>query len=228
MQKFNTLLTSTEVVYYTGISKDFPKCSLRTIHDVEFEEFRTCFGIDFYNHLIDKKADYSDAEEYDNEEAYAIDDVVSYEGVYYQAIEATTGNIPTNDEYWKLAPKFTEPCLDKMWCMYMASYLSWRVIFDRLPFINTQIKGTGLVKIFGNTFKAGSKNDFETIAKAILRSAERSFKNLDYYMKKNNDDECFNLYFPLNNNCCSECMEMKCTCDTCYDEQETGYEYAIG
>jgi hypothetical protein len=50
---------------------------------------------DQVNTLLDTPA-------YDNATAYAIDDVVSYDGKLYRAIAATTGNLPTNTTYWQL------------------------------------------------------------------------------------------------------------------------------
>ena len=227
---FNTLLTPGEIIHYTGISKDFPRCSLRTISMVEYHEFRTCLGIAFYEELKEAKIDYSDAVQYANGTAYNVDDVVSYEGILYKNIKASTGKIPKDDEYWILAPKFNKECFEELWCNYLAEYLSWRVIFDRIPFISTQIKAEGLVKIFGNTFQAAGSKDFETISKAILRSAERTWGNMNHFIKHHNDDGCFDLYKEIAVGCCSECGELneECDCDDCEDSQSDGYDYAIG
>ncbi len=44
--------------------------------------------------------------EYDNETSYTIGDIVTYQGSSYVCIQNSTGNIPTNTEYWgKLAEK---------------------------------------------------------------------------------------------------------------------------
>jgi len=225
-----TILKPYEVIHYTGISKEFPPCTLRTIHGVEYYEFSNCLGSAFYQTLKDGLADYSDAEPYSNTEAYTIDDVVTYENIYYKAVQDSTGNIPSNVDYWVLAPRFQTECYEKVWCMYLAEYLSWMVIHNRLPFINTQVKGTGLVKLFGNSFKAADDRDFRTTDKAVLRSAEIAFNNLVNYTKKNNDDGCYDNFKPIAETCCSECGECieDCTCDGCNDSIEDGYSWCIG
>lgn len=38
---------------------------------------------------------------YDNATTYALDDMVSYDGGLYRALQATTGNLPTNTTYWE-------------------------------------------------------------------------------------------------------------------------------
>ncbi|ASL26248.1 phage tail protein [Azotobacter chroococcum] len=46
-------------------------------------------------------ADIVGAEAYDNATAYVLGDLVTYEGGLYRALQATTGNLPTNTVYWE-------------------------------------------------------------------------------------------------------------------------------
>ena len=45
--------------------------------------------------------------EYDNATSYAIDDQVTYEGGLYRATAPTTGNLPTDTNYWQLLGDYT-------------------------------------------------------------------------------------------------------------------------
>lgn len=40
--------------------------------------------------------------DYDNTTAYVLGDIVTYQGSSYVAVQATTGNLPTNSTYWQL------------------------------------------------------------------------------------------------------------------------------
>lgn len=225
---YRTLLAPSEVITYTLISKEFPRCELRTIFGVEIYEFRECLGQAFYDLLQSKKIDYSTAKEYNNATMYSEGDVVISGGVYRKSINGSTGISPENYEYWTQAPKFSEPCLERLWCLFLAEFLSWKVVFDTLPFAATKIKAEGLVKIFGATFASAGYKDYETISKAILRASERAFSNMDSYIRKNNKDGCYDLYKGLAIGCCGECGNIICDCNNCEEIQNAGYGYSFG
>jgi hypothetical protein len=51
--------------------------------------------------------DLNDTPTYDNGTTYAADDIVKYEGGLYKALQATTGNLPTNTTYWEKIGDYT-------------------------------------------------------------------------------------------------------------------------
>jgi len=227
-----TILRPSEVIYFTNISKEFPKCELRTIFDIEYCEFNQCLGSAFYDKLLADLVEYN-CVVYDNTATYAIGDTVFSDGIIRRAIQATSGNPPSNKDYWENAPKFTTECLEKLWCDFLGPYLAWTVVNDQLPHINVKIAAAGLVKITGNGIETASKADYQSIQQSVLAKRERAFYNLDHYMKNNNGDGCFDEYKGIAANCCSDCgcLEDDCDCDCqddCFDEKSDGYGYRFG
>lgn len=53
------------------------------------------------NTISAQLADIAAAPAYDNAEAYAAGDLVTYDGGLYRALQATTGNLPTDPVYWE-------------------------------------------------------------------------------------------------------------------------------
>ena len=51
--------------------------------------------------------DLNDTPTYDNGTTYAADDLVKYDGGLYKALQATTGNLPTNTTYWEKIGDYT-------------------------------------------------------------------------------------------------------------------------
>jgi hypothetical protein len=51
--------------------------------------------------------DLNDTPTYDNATAYVTDDLVKYDGGLYKALQATTGNLPTNTTYWEKIGDYT-------------------------------------------------------------------------------------------------------------------------
>lgn len=51
--------------------------------------------------------DLNDTPTYDNATSYVTDDLVKYDGGLYKALQATTGNLPTNTTYWEKIGDYT-------------------------------------------------------------------------------------------------------------------------
>lgn len=231
---FKTLLRPHEVVYYSGISKEFPTCDLRMLASVEEHEFNECLGAAFYDVLKEDLIDYSGTSQYNNSTVYSIGSVVIYSGIIYISTAETLGNVPTNPAFWELAPKFETECYNELWCRYLAEYLSLRVIFDRIPYIHNQIKASGVVRLKGDSFDTVDTRGLETLQKGILRSIERVFSNMDKWMRKQYDIlpdlGCFDLYKGLAVSCCDKCGEKEeiCKCTECDKSMQDGFTYSFG
>lgn len=221
-----TILTPQEVIYFSGISEQFPVCDLRTIHQIEYAEFRTCLGNAFYVTLKNDLVKYS-PNEYNGATGYVIDGIVKYRGLIYKAIQNSTGIPPSNHEYWELAPKFTTECYETLWCTFLAPYLAWQVIRSRLPFIWRQVKSEGIVAIFGGTFQAANIKEFQVLHQAVAAEAQMTFDNMDHYLKSD-ESGCFGKYLGNATECCPECGEETCTCNNSCSQKSTGYGYNFG
>ena len=124
-----TLLSKAEVRSLAKVSKY--TCDLQDIYQVEQREARLKLGIDFYNELIADLVDYSSASEWEDGTTYSAEDVVIWDGIFYQAISETDTE-PTTVEFWELAPKFDKDCFNTLWCNYLGVYLALNVVKNSL------------------------------------------------------------------------------------------------
>lgn len=218
-----TLLLPDEVVNFTPISIQFPRCDLRTLYGIEFNEGLNCLGMHFYNELLGDLVDYSGVLPYAQATSYNTGDLVAYKGVIYTALEdSLQGIIPTTINKWEPAPKFNKECFEKLWCNHLGEYLSWVVIRNRLPFISTQVTAEGLVKKIGEHFEAASDKDFHTVQKAVIAQVDRAFTNMHAYIMANNGNHCYDKYKGIIEQ--SDCGDNV----DCKEAKKGNYAYRIG
>lgn len=183
-------------------------------------------GLAFRDYLIEHLNDYSTKLVWDSAANYVIDDVVKYKGIYYKSTANSNNKMPPHIDFWKVAPRFDTECLETLWCSFLGPYLSWVMLEVRMPFVYTQIKSEGIVKLQGSDFKATDDKDYRNLMSAIKREIDKSFKNLHTYMLANNAGHCFDLYLSIGIGCCKTCGFKDCHCEPeCSDSD--GYEYRI-
>ena len=221
---YRTILRPSEIIPKTGISQHFPMCNLKMIHQVEFYNLIDCFGELGYNTLLNHLVDYSGVEKYNSTTAYGAGDVVKYQGDIYVNLAGSTGVDPTNYEAWTEAPHFDDTCLENMYCLHLGEYLSWLVVKNRVPFIYSQIKAEGIVKVMKQDFESVSNGDLNSLMAAVTRNVELSLTNLLRYMSMNNSTGCFDNLLKTNHpNLCGtddeSCLGSK---------RNAGYGYQIG
>jgi len=216
------ILTQTDVLTFTGLPDDFPKCDMRSIFQTEYNEFINCLGIDFRKYLVSELADYSEAKKYDNKETYVSGDVVFYKGVYKRVTldddsneQKTTGNIPDDICFWENAPRFKKDCLNDAWCTFIGPYLSWVVVRANAPFFFTKLTAKGFVKNEGKGFKSGDMKSYQVYSAAIKREITTAFTNMHHFMEHNNETGCYDLYKGLAEDCCGDCGYAICKCPPC-------------
>ena len=226
-----TLLSQSEIVKYTVLAKEFPRCDFGELFQAEYVEFCDCLGIDFYKQLLRSCVDYSKiCEKYDPNKEYQIGDKVVWKGTYLSAVKVTKNNNPDTKGCWELCPKFEDPCLEKFWCKFLAPYLSWVILRQQLPFIANQIKADGVLEMFGfgARFKTVEEDRIHMVNKAIAARVEQAFKALKKYAQTENKG-CLNKLKFLGISCCKSCGCVECGCeDGCDDDKsDTGYTYAV-
>lgn len=221
-----TLLQSPEIPEFTGISKEFPVCDLRAIFSLEYSIFVQHLGTEFYTEL---KADLATYEhnEYDHTKAYTEGETVVWDGIYRTTTKPTTGNTPDNVNYWTPARKFQKDCFEKLWCLFLGEYLSWGVLYDRLPFIARQFRSNGIVELFGDSFKSVSGKGITELQGAIMGKHERAFNNLHHYMTTGEEsEECFSNYKGNLDDCCTGYEDGDCGDDSeIYHQYSHGYDF---
>lgn len=219
MAQPQTLLRFSDIIFFTGLPKEFPACEWRVIFGIEYFEFTNKLGYDFYLKLISELVDYSSVADYDSTSNYTTGDFVKYSGIFYEAIDDSTGKSPNNTLYWKFAPRFATECYEILWCNFLGEYLSWCVVLDRLPLLANQIHQNGVVKLMSAVFEAADNKDFHVAMKSVSSKKDRCLFNLDNWMRTNNDEKCFDLYIGLIDNSCSSDE---------FSLNKSGYAYRFG
>lgn len=213
---------SREIILYSGLDKTFPPCDLRLVTNVERTEFRVCLGTALYEQLLSVLVDYSLTPAYVVSSTYALNDLVTYEGLVYKAKGAVPANQPPPTlTYWELAPKFSDPCAQSMWCDYLAEYLSLSVVIAHIPRLHAQVAAEGVVQRVGSTYQPASDKAYGSLYANLLALREASLENLLAYGRtvvKDKEHECYDLYAllkPLEVSCCGGCGELSdyCSCD---------------
>lgn len=218
-------MTPSELSVFLGLDDNI--CELRTIKQMEFNEFMLCLGLDFYADLADAQADYSTAIEYNNATAYIVNDVVIYNSLYYKSLEAQTGVIPSTKNKWVLADKFTDADLEYLWCEFLGPYIAQVILNNRLPYIWRSITPQGLVKLKGGEYEHTSREGLSVMQKAVLKDKEITYENLEAYIllcaKEDTYGGAFDNFTALLDDC-DECSTGTCgTCASCLEHQQIGY-----
>lgn len=167
---------------------------------------------------------------YDPTLLYALDDLVSYQGTIYQAIDAVaTNEAPPRIDKWKQAPKFELDCVEQFWCTFLGEYLSLSVIVSKLPEIRTQITAEGVIQKAGDHFAPASDKAYEHLYASYLGRKDDLFANMVKFVKaeiKTGTTPCldfFNTLKLIGTNCCGDCGETfdGCSCgeDDCSDSR---------
>lgn len=181
MTQQSTLINAREVVTLGGLNKDFPACSVTDIWHVEQTIKFECLGEDFYNILIEDKADYSNANEWTVDGGYVAEEVVIYQGLYYMALDNVSGIIPTDTQFWMLAPKFITKEYNDLWC-YLGRYIAYRVARMTVQPTVTPITGQGAIKREGETFSPASHKDISDFYSWLDANAATTLRNMDNFV----------------------------------------------
>lgn len=178
----NGFINAYDIITYGALSPDFYKVPTRALFRTEQYLFNKYIGKDLYTDMRNALADYSSAATYDNTTAYTISTVVKYNGIYYKCKSPSTGNIPTDTTYWELAPRFTNIHYEELWCLYLAEYITWRVLADQLPTIVTELGASGATKAFGAHFRPADDSAVRDLQKAYFKRAQETWYNMEYYI----------------------------------------------
>lgn len=209
-----TLLNQFEIIKYTGIRQDTPLCAFNLIFQIEYKEFRKCLGISFYEELKEDLIThvYTTFKSGTN---YTVGQKVTFQGVIYEAINATT-QAPIYATDWKEVKKFNKECFNKLWCNFLATYLAWRVLREHQPYLESLI----------GEEKGKAQYDREIVA--IDNSANNTLNNLVFWVKSKNTEGCFDKMKSIANTCCGGCgcEVAECSCD-CTDSIGYHHKYAM-
>lgn len=181
-----TLLTPEDVRELSGFDPNVEICQVSEIYNIEYRNARGCLGYDLWVRMIEAKADYSSAEEYEADTTYNANDVVIFRGVYRMA-NKTTNNVPTLADDWDLAPKFDgdgKELFEEIYSQFVGPYLALTILAFRLPFVWTRIESTGVVMYNGAEMKSADSDGYDRLLGAIHRDRNDVLANLNFYVDR--------------------------------------------
>lgn len=187
-----TLLTPNEVVRYAGLDDTFPRCDLRLIFNVELMEARKNIGLELYSELLDDKADYSGVVVWNNGTAYNEGQIVRHMGVVYVSLTDNNTDQP-NSTNWDYAPKFHDLCNNQLWDNFMAEYLSWIVVRDRIGFVHYRATGNGIQVVRQRDHEAANAEQFSQSTQRIDRKIAELWSNMRAFLVGDVGDCEFNF-----------------------------------
>lgn len=134
--------------------------------------------------LPDYEFDGQQIPQWDNTETYRKGDRVTFNGRYFQALQAHTSIHPSNTDTWGDIPRFYDPALNEFFCEYMANWLAFNIWFQKIPFIRGQEENSTIQYRFV---------DYQ-IAQEDTQSLRQEVQN-HIYMIWNNMKAAFPNYF---------------------------------
>lgn len=192
----NTLLTAWEVVRYNPIDQNISVTIVsRFIYLTENKLAREYIGRDFYDLMLEDSADWSTVLEYNSQAGYVLDSLVSYRGLVYQALQASTGKLPSNTAYWTEAKKFTIDAYNDLYYLHLREFISADVWRRASRFLYQQTKPGGIVLRTDAQSGANSvtweefsayRNDVATIERDLL-------DNMEEWISQHKDDDAYLL-----------------------------------
>ena len=220
-----TLMNRSEIGKGYEYGKDLQSCKIDDILLVERREFRECLGVDFHKFLKSHLVDYSNVKTWKLGETYSEGDKVKLHKCFWIACPQFNENgnmIPLGEpgvsEYWKLGEKFTMDCLNDLWCEgFLHKYIDIMVQIEVGAKQSMPLTAAGWVKNFdGKTETLGAK-DIVTRVQLLKDQAAEILRQLDDWIRENQNCGCYDLYKNLDKMACKKCGCEKvhsCTCST--------------
>jgi len=198
--------------------KDLQSCNIDEILMVERREFRECLGIDFYKYLKAHLVDYSDAKAWNPNDTYNEGDIVKLKNCFwiacYQKDEdgfiifdnPTPLGEPGMSDYWKEGQKFTESCLNDLWCEgFLWKYIDLMVQIQVGSKHSMPLTARGWRKGFDKDSESLSPKDIAIRIKMLKDEAAEILTQLDEWVVENQACGCYDLYKNLDKMACKKC-----------------------
>ena len=179
-----------DVARWTPIELGFNPCTFRELAKIEEWQVINCLGMELRAAMLAGQADYSEVTEYVAGE-YQEGAVVLWRGGYRKAL-VVTSRTPDVVTDWADAPRFDPAgeCAatwEAFFCDYLGPWLAWVVLSERLPYIATQVRDTGIQ--YGQNRVAMAGESYDTLERAIFRDSDRALELMRYRLRELTTDE---------------------------------------
>ena len=170
--------------------------------------FAKCMGMPMYAALIADKVKYSMVSgtgivvytNYKEGVANAIGDVVLYKNRLYKAKAITNGTqAPTNESYWKLAPRFVTDANNYIWDRYLRVIIAFMVNSDSLFYRIVSDTAQGLVQKTSETAKPIKPVDAARVKQEYQVDIDDLMQTMDVFLHSHKVN--FPNYLPFLSSC---------------------------
>lgn len=205
----DTLITPQEIVDYAPVDPNsYSEQRLPFIAMREEKLFRKCLGFDFYKAMMADKVKYGPTDcaadvkyrNFTEGTSYVEDDVVLYKNRLYKAKVNTNGKqVPTNQGYWILAPRFKKSEYNYFWERYLRLILAFSISNDTLFYRIVSDEPTGLVQKKSDNFQPITIKDAGRVKQEYQINIDDMMSMMHEFLKENKT--LYPDYAPLKDEC---------------------------
>lgn len=185
-----TLISAQEVIYYTPTQKGMDAGLIKPLVPLREESlFRTWLGFEWYGQLLEDLKDNSTATGFISGSNYSSGALVIWRDLIYEATGNTTGQPPSDTDFWKEADKFNAAHNNVLWRRYLRTVLAWHILHTGLVYNAIRNTGMGVAQPAGehqvpvnhrllSSFKAEVGGEFQAFLQtmdAYLREQSATF-----------------------------------------------------
>jgi len=204
-----TLITPQEVIDFGPVDPaSYGESRKANIVVREEKFFLKCIGMPMYKALMADKVKYRTVAgtgivvyvNFNEGTAYSSGQVVLYKNRLYKAKSATTTQLPTDEGYWALAPRFGTDEYNYLWERYLRTLLAFAINNDTLFYRIVSDTPMGVVQ----KFEDGKSKPLDVqsagrLKKEYVLDVDDMMHTMDVFIRENPDS--FPDYKPLTDNC---------------------------
>lgn len=203
-----TLITPQEIVDFAPVDPaSYGEQRIPFIAVREEKLFIKCMGMAMYKVLMADKVKYAmtagtGITVYTNFQAgnYSSGAVVLYKNRLYKAKANTTGQLPTDEGFWALAPRFSTVEHNYLWERYLRTILAFMISNDSLFYRIVSDTPMGVVQKYeGDKSKALDVKSAGRLKMEYVKDIDDMLHAMDVFIREN--PEAFPDYAPLEDAC---------------------------
>lgn len=125
---------------------------------------------------------------------YAVDDITLWRNKLYKAKQATTGELPTDNDYWEEAGKFQTDVNNFLWGRYLKQVIAWHIQHTNVVYHAIRQTGLNVGKASGSNIEPIDASSLAAFKAEIGYDFNDYLLTMDKYLRDNKAS--FPLYKP--------------------------------
>lgn len=222
----NSLITPNEVKIYSPVGSDYNTDITKPFIIMKEEKiFNLCFGFSFYEDLLNELIDYESNPNYQcsfrQNVNYTVGHIVTFtDGKLFVCTQDTTGSqLPSNVQFWQVAPKFSNADYNALWNRYLCQILAFSILNTSIVYEAINATNKGLVRRKTESMDAAKLTEIDTFTQNLSDDIQDSVYNMDLYIRRN--PEKFPLYKPLLDE------QDSCKTDACSNQNDWNFGFNV-